>query len=499
MFEIRNLNIIQNKQMKVLVDNLSIQFHHGDKVALIGEEGTGKSSFLKILCGIDVPYVSHTYEFKTENKIVSYVPQHHFDHRSIRDYLLGDFEMMDYAYFYQLLDGMNIDEALIDNRPFNTLSGGEKVKISLIKALLRRPDIIFLDEPTNDLDLDALEYLETLLREIEIPVVFVSHDIRFIEKIANTIVHFEQIRRRTVSKVTEYRMDYREFLSYRQGNIDNQNRLAKEEREAIRIAEEKYERVHDRVHHELNKTKTDTVGKNLKDKMRSVKSVEKRIEKQKENLTDFVEFEEPINFILLDSPKMHSSKRLIDIKIDRLMIGNTHLSSDVSLQLIGPQRKVIVGDNGSGKSTLLKEIVKSCEQDQINFAYMPQTYEYIFDKDLTPIEILVDARDKDAVSKAMTYLGSLKFTEAEMRQSFKDLSGGQKAKLFFGKMAFEPLELLIMDEPTRNISPLSMETLIESLKGFNGAILAVSHDRHLIDSVFEEVYELKESGLIKLR
>lgn len=499
MFEIKNLTIIQNKNSKVLMDCFSTQFNHGDKVALIGEEGTGKSSFIKVLSGVLADHVTHHYDFKTEHIILSYCPQTHHNPGSTESYIYDALKdhFFDYGYYYQLLDGFGIDESLVSDRKFNSLSGGEKVKLALVKALMRKPDILFLDEPTNDLDLKSIEYLESILMKLEIPIVFVSHDIRFIENVANTIIHFEQLKRRTESKVSRYKMRYEDFIAYRNQNIDNQNNLAHKERERLKIAEKKFEKIHDRVHHELNKVsrQAPSTAKNLKDKMRSVKSHETRLEKTKENLTPFMEYEEPISFILDSSPKVHNSKRYLNLEIDVLEVGNKVLSKDIKFEIVGPKRIAIIGENGSGKTTLIRKIVDNLLKNQIKYAYMPQNYGDIFDVEKSAIEILVDTRDKEKVSEGLTYLGSLKFTHEESHLPFKDLSGGQKAKLFFGKMALNDIEFIIMDEPTRNISPLSMGSLMESLKDFRGVVLMVTHDRRVLESGFDDIYELSIEGL----
>ncbi len=499
MFNIKNLTIKQIKGNKTLMDNFSVQFNANDKVVILGEEGTGKSSLLKVMAGIKAMYINYESEYMTEKAIVAYVSQIPSDERSTFDFIYDTDTYFDYQKYYELLDGFNIDEHLIDSRKFNRLSGGEKVKLSIIKSIMKNPDILLLDEPTNDLDLESIEYLEKLLQSLSIPILFASHDIRFIETVANRVIHFEQFKRRTESKVTLYNMDYVSFKTYRSSIIENHNIKANEEREQLEISLNRIEQIHDKVHSTLSKEKNDFLGESLKRKMRAIKSHEKKLDKKKDALTDFIELEEPIQFILNTSEKAHRSKVYIDLSLQPLQIEDNILSKSVRLNLIGNQKVAIVGNNGAGKSTLLKQVMKSLEESRIDYLYMPQNYQEIYDVSKTAVELLKSEGDKEDITQVMNYLGSLRFTFEEMHNPFSSLSGGQKAKLFFADMARKKLEILIMDEPTRNLSPLSMETLIEALKNFNGAILTVTHDRNLIDAVFDVVYELTYEGLKQIK
>jgi ATPase subunit of ABC transporter with duplicated ATPase domains len=158
----------------------------------------------------------------------------------------------------------------------------------------------------------------------------------------------------------------------------------------------------------------------------------------------------------------------------------------------------ITGKNGAGKTTLLKIIADELlSRDDIKCGYMPQSYEELLELDKTPVEFLVKSGLRADTTRAMTFLGSVKYTPDEMAHTVAALSGGQKAKLMFLKMILDGCNVLVLDEPTRNFSPMSNPVIREILREFGGAIISVSHDRRYISEVCDTVYELTPEGLIK--
>ena len=160
------------------------------------------------------------------------------------------------------------------------------------------------------------------------------------------------------------------------------------------------------------------------------------------------------------------------------------------------KRICIIGKNGAGKTTLLRQIAEDLlARRDIQAAYMPQDYEEMFQTELTPVEFLTKTWDKEEMTRIRTYLGSMKYTAEEMDHSVRELSGGQKAKLLFLKMSMDGNNVLILDEPTRNFSPLSGPVIREMFREFNGSIISISHDRKYISEVCTKVYRLTERGL----
>ena len=172
------------------------------------------------------------------------------------------------------------------------------------------------------------------------------------------------------------------------------------------------------------------------------------------------------------------------------------LAKDIFLRIRGNEKICIIGTNGAGKSTLLKQIAKEMlEREDIRAVYMPQNYEDELDMNITPVEYLSETGDKEETTKIRTYLGSMKYTFDEMEHQIKGLSGGQRAKILMLKMILYGANVLILDEPTRNFSPLSNPIIRKMLKNFGGSIISISHDRKYINEVCDTVYELNENGL----
>ena len=189
-------------------------------------------------------------------------------------------------------------------------------------------------------------------------------------------------------------------------------------------------------------------------------------------------------------------KKVVFLNIPELSAGEKLLCRNINFEVSGGDKICIIGRNGAGKTTLLQKIAEELlARKDLKTAYMPQNYGEGFDLSKDPVELLSTGGTKEERTKIRTYLGSIKFTTDEMSHPAKELSGGQKAKLFFAKMALSDYNVLILDEPTRNLSPLSNPMIREVLKNFGGVIISVSHDRKYIAEVCEKVLELSEDGL----
>jgi ATPase subunit of ABC transporter with duplicated ATPase domains len=172
------------------------------------------------------------------------------------------------------------------------------------------------------------------------------------------------------------------------------------------------------------------------------------------------------------------------------------LVANISLRIRGSEKICIIGTNGAGKTTFLRKIAEELiSRDDIRAEYMPQNYEEMLDFDMTPVDFLDQSGDNEERTRIRTYLGSLKYTYNEMDQPIRDLSGGQKAKVLLLKMSLSGANVLILDEPTRNFSPLSGPVIRKMLREFPGTIISISHDRKYIDEVCDKVYELNSKGL----
>lgn len=502
MIVIKDLELQLAKDMRTLISGFNFSFVPNQKIALIGEEGNGKSSLLKAIYDKSLisDYIDVSGSIFKEKEIIGYLPQHlpnKLNNISIRDFIYGKDRDIDYSKLYRFIDNLGIKEELLDtNIRLFDLSGGEKIKIQLLDILLDNPTVLLLDEPTNDLDIDSIIWLENFINSQKIPIMFISHDERLLENCANTVILFEQLSRKTIPTHTIEKLDYKSFVSKRWNTIETQEKNAKKEREILDKKLERYREIYDKVDRaQRTVSRQDpAAGKNLKDKMHTVKSIGKRFEKEEENLTQRPDFEESIYIKFNEGIGVPKGKQILELKLEELLIKNKILSRDINLTVIGPEKICIVGRNGSGKTTLLKQIRNNLNSN-INAFYMPQNYLELLDVNQTPVEYLAKDSTKDEQTRVRTYLGSLKFTKDEMEHNISSLSGGQVAKLYFSNLTSGDYEALILDEPTRNLSPLSGPEIRNALKDFKGVIISVSHDRKYIEEVCDKMYLLDEVGL----
>ena len=507
MLQIKDLTIILREDNRVLLENFSLNLSEGDKLALIGEEGNGKSILLKAIARPESveAYCEVKGEISVNNEIIGYLPQilgDEYYETSTLDYLhnMIDTYYLDYNLFYRLLSELSLDENLIDgNVVLGTLSGGEKIKFLLLVEMLKQPTLLLLDEPSNDLDIESVQWLERFMQELDIPLIFVSHDNELLSNVANRIVHLELIYRRTQVKHTIVNSRYNDYVNNRDVFIENETKRANKEQEEFAKKQERFRRLHDSVQHALRGTKDDLEGRNLKDKMHSVKSMEKSMDKEQSKLSKVPDFEEAIDIKFDDEVMVPNGKVILEMSLPELSAGNKVLARNINLDIIGPEKICIIGKNGVGKSTLLKVLIEELRNLNLKVGYMPQNYEELIDYDSNAIDFLTSNGTKSEHTEISTFLGSLKFKREDMLRRIGKLSGGQKAKVFFTKMIMDKAEVIVLDEPTRNLSPLSQPEIIEALSNYNGCIIAVSHDRRFIDEVFSKVYELDSEGLHRVR
>lgn len=509
MLQVKNLCLYHKKDLRPLVENLSFVLNDGDKAAVIGEEGNGKSTLLKLIydSALVEEYVEYTGEIIKRNAVCGYLAQElskEDREKTVYEYLSEEASFLETDYS-QLVSwagklGISMDMLYSDTK-MASLSGGEKVKIRLVRILSMKPDVFLLDEPSNDIDVETLVWLENFINDCAFPVLFISHDEALLERTANMILHMEQLKRKTSSRCTVVRADYRTYVDRRQKGLERQEMLAGEERAEYEKQQEKFRKIHDKVERDQNNItrQNPAGGRLLKKKMHAVKSMERRFERQAENMTQMPETEDAIFFRFAQGEGIPAGKWVADFKLDRLCAGDKALAENVRLQVRGPERICILGKNGAGKTTLLRLLAKELlDRKDIRAAYMPQNYEEQLELDKTPVEYLSKTFHREELSRIRTYLGSMKYTADEMDHQIRELSGGQKAKLLLLKMSMEQRNVLILDEPTRNFSPLSGPVIRSLLSAFPGAVISVSHDRKYIEEVCTVLYELNSNGLHKI-
>ena len=514
MLEFNNISITLINNNRPIIKDFSFVLHPKEKIAIIGEEGNGKSTLLKLVVDSKKveEYASVKGNINTHNMTIGYLEQSldaSWNNESPLNFFLKKepSDALNYDNynllndFYTYITKFNIRKSILnDNEVMGNLSGGEKVKLQLIKILCHNPDILLLDEPTNDIDIDTLKWLEDFINKTEKPILYISHDETLLERTATGIIHLEQIKRKTECRHTISYVSYKEYIDQRIRNLSHQEQIAKKERNDYNKQLASFKEVFQKVEYQQNTiTRADPHGAALlKKKMKSLKSQEKRYEREKNDFTKMPDVEEAINLQNAEIEKIPNGKIILDLNLSQLKVGNVILSRNIKLLVKGKSHLVIIGQNGSGKSTLIKEIYQILSQRKdIILGYMPQNYEDLLDLEMTPIDYLSKKdTSKDFITKARIYLGSLKFKDEEVTSKIKLLSGGQKAKLLLLKLILEKSNVLLLDEPTRNLSPLSNPVIRKLLKNFDGTIISVSHDRKYIDEVCPNIYELTKEGLI---
>ncbi len=497
MLEIKNLSMKVNN--KYIIKDLSLTLNKNDKLAVIGEEGNGKSTLLKAILGI-ANYAEVEGSINSKKNRMGYLEQSLTEEsleKTGYEYLFISDE--DYYNkvnnFYKQLDRLNLKDDLLD-RKLKTLSGGEKVKIRMIKLLLEEYDILLLDEPTNDLDIETLEWLENFINKVEQPIIYVSHDEVLLSHTANMILHIEQIKHKTECRHTLVRVDYDTYVKTRLNKLTKQTQIAKSEKRKYQEQQEKLKQVLQKVEYQQNTiSRSDPHGARLlKKKMHSLKSQEKKLDNKE--LTELPDIEESINFSF-EKVEIPKTKKIINISLKELKVKDKILSKNIELEIIGNPHVCIIGHNGVGKSTLIKEFYNVLKtRTDIKVGYMPQNYEDILKKQDKVIDFIAPSGKKEEITKARMYLGNMNFTREEMEGKIAELSNGTKAKLILMKLVLEKCNVLLLDEPTRNVSPLSNPVIRKVLKEFKGTIISISHDRKYIEEVIDKLYTLTPNGLI---
>ena len=468
MLQIKKLNLTHKKDLRVILDDFNLVLNDGDKAVIIGEEGNGKSTLMKWIYDPSLieNYIEADGERVMGNERLGYLPQEMPDE---------DKKKTVYEYFSEeeifwektpkelsvIAGKFGIkNDFFYSSQMMGSLSGGEKVKVQLMRLFIRDVSVLLLDEPSNDIDIATLTLLEKTINEWKHIVLFISHDETLIERTANMVIHIEQIKRKTEARYTVAKLPYRNYVEERLHKFELQEQRALCDRREKKIRDEKYQRVSQSVQSALANCsrQAPSVAKNLKDKMHTVKAMGRRFEREDENMTQMPEQEEAIFFKLGDkNAYIPTGKMVIEYELSKLMTpeGERFLAEGIYLKIKGSEKICIIGANGAGKTTLLKKIAE----------------------------------------RIRTYLGSLKYTPHEMEHPIRELSGGQKAKVLLLRMSLSGANVLILDEPTRNFSPLSGPVIRKMLREFPGAVISISHDRKYIEEVCDKIYQLNPNGL----
>ena len=339
MLQVKNLTITHKKDNRVLLDKFNLVLNDGDKCAIIGEEGNGKSTLLKLIYNEEMVdnYVDFTGDIIRNNSHIGYLAQELTGEEKART--IYEF-MCELPIFFELTPQELADaarklklpvELFYSEQKMGELSGGEKIKLQLARLMLMRPDVLLLDEPSNDLDIASLHWLEEFINEAKIPVLYISHDETLLENTANKIVHLEQLKRKQEYKYTVEKAGYRDYVNRRISGLAHQEQVARKERADYEKQQEKFRQIQQKVEHAQNAIfrQDPAGGRLLKKSMHRIKAYEARFEKEYENMTEIPETEEAIFIKFGEKATMPAGKTVLEYKLPQLSVEDRLLAKDI--------------------------------------------------------------------------------------------------------------------------------------------------------------------------
>ena len=513
MISVNNLSV--EFSAKSLFDNINYVINPKDKISLVGKNGAGKSTMLKILAGIQKP-TSGAVAVSTDITI-GYLPQQmvlsdtltvaeearkafsHIDEMQRRLESLNnelaertDYESEDYhtliermtelseqlaiqasdnceAELEKTLTGLGFSRADF-NRPTSEFSGGWRMRIELAKLLLTRPDVLLLDEPTNHLDIESIQWLENFLMTKAKAVVLVSHDRAFIDNVTNRTIEIN------LGKIYDYNVNYSKFVVLRQERIDQQMRAYQNQQKQIQDTEEFIERFRYKA----------TKAVQVQSRMKQLAKIER------------IEVDELDNSHL--SLKFPPAPRSGDYPVIAENVGKAYgdhqVFDNATFTIKRGEKVAFVGKNGEGKSTLVKCILGEIPYTgelkighNVTIGYFAQNQAQLLDESITVFDTIDRVAVGDIRTKIRDILGAFMFGGEASDKKVKVLSGGEKTRLAMIRLLLEPVNLLILDEPTNHLDMRTKDILKQAIKDFNGTVIVVSHDREFLDGLVEKVYE----------
>ena len=500
MIQIHKLTITHNKDLRNLVSDLTMVIREGEKVAIIGEEGNGKSTLLQTLMGKQPLDFTISGLIHSDFGPYSYIPQSlpaDLKTLSLHDYFFSSQDNLDYSRIYRFAEELQFDsDRFASQQLIGSLSGGEALKVQLIHELSKPFEVLFLDEPSNDLDLDTVLWLKKQIQRIKETVIFISHDEDFLSQTADTIIHLRLVKHRKEAETLVEHLDYDRYSEQRKAHFARQSQQAANDQRAYDKTMEKHRRVKQNVENALRNTKNDVAGRLLAKKMKTVLSQEKRFEKEAQSMTQKPLEEEQIQLFFSDIESLATSKVLVRLENETLSIGKRILAQGLQLTVRGQDKIGIIGPNGVGKSTLLAKLQQLLsDKREISLGFMPQDYQETLNLDLSPVEFLSQTGHKEELQKIQSHLASLNFSYPEMHHQIRSLSGGQQGKLLLLNLVLRKPNFLLLDEPTRNFSPTSQPEIRKLFANYPGGLVTVSHDRRFLKEVCTNIYRLTEHGL----
>ena len=520
----------------ISVDNLAVEFsghtlfsdvsfviNENDKIALMGKNGAGKSTMMKIIAGMQTPTRGGIRCPK--DTVIAYLPQHLlmdddctvveeaskafkevFEMKAEMEDLnkqletRTDYESDEYMKIiervsdlgekYYALEDVNF-EAEVEvalkglgftqsdfNRPTSEFSGGWRMRIELAKILLKKPDLILLDEPTNHVDIESVIWLENFLLNKAKAVIVISHDKAFVDNITNRTLEV------SMGKVYDYKANYSHYLELRKERRANQQKAYDEQQKMIADNKLYIERF-----------------KGTYSKASSVASRKRMLEK-----LELIEVDEvdSSSLRLRFPPSPRSGDYPVKVENMSKSYGDHVIFKDANMAIARGEKVSFVGQNGQGKSTMIKAIMGQIDFEgscglghNAKVGYFAQNEASLLDNDLTIFETVDNVAVGDIRTQIKNILGAFMFKGDDIEKKVGVLSGGEKTRLAMVKLLLEPVNVLILDEPTNHLDLRSKDVIKEALQNFDGTLILVSHDRDFLKGLSEKVYEFKEQRVVE--
>lgn len=513
MISIQNLSVEFNST--ALFSGVNFVINKRDKIALVGKNGAGKSTMLKIIAGLQEPTGGVVAAQK--DITIGYLPQQMIltDERSVVEEVRTvfgkldkmkaslarmntelaertDYESESYAELIDRISNLSdlvqmeesengeaeLEKTLLGlgfvrsdfDRNTSEFSGGWRMRIELAKLLLMRPDVLLLDEPTNHLDIESIQWLETFLKQKANVVVLVSHDRAFIDNVTNRTLEI------SCGKVYDYQVNYSKYVVLHQERIEQQMRAYENQQKQI----QQTERFIERFRYKATKSV-------------QVQSRIKQLEKIEEIEVDEVD-NSRLNLKFPPAPRSGDYPVICEGVAKKY--GDHTVFSNVDLTIKRGEKVAFVGKNGEGKSTLVKCIMNEIPYDgnlkighNVKIGYFAQNQASLLDGEITVFDTIDQVAVGDIRTKIRDILGAFMFGGEASDKKVKVLSGGEKTRLAMIRLLLEPVNLLILDEPTNHLDMKTKDVLKQAIADFDGTVIVVSHDRDFLDGLVGKVYE----------
>lgn len=516
-------NLTKTYVVDTIFENISFNVEEGDKIGVIGLNGTGKTTLFNILSGelnkdsgdiyiqrdLKIGYLKQHVNIESEKsvfdeclEVFQYLIDMEGNLRELEQQISiegskGDSKtlntlMEDYGhlsdefsklngYGYKseikgVLKGLGFSDIDIE-KSVNVLSGGQKSRLSLAKLLLTKPNLLLLDEPTNHLDIDAISWLERFLKDYKGAALIISHDRYFLDNTVNRIFHMEN------KGITIYNTNYTKFMEYRKRNLEMMKKKYEDQQKEIKRQEEIITRFMN--YGGSRYIKQAQSRQKLLDKM---KVINKQVQAKKTR----IKFE----------PKIKSGRDVLRVEGIRKTFGDFELLKDINFNVYRGERVGLIGANGIGKTTLFKIILGHLSKDDGNIVIGHHVVPGYFDQEMTRLNfdktIIDEIWDENPTLDhydIRTILSQFLFVGDDIFKEIDDLSGGEKARVALLKLMLSQSNFLLMDEPTNHLDIDSKEVLEDALLDYEGTLFVISHDRYFLNRVTNKILELTEEGI----